>query len=288
MFSELTDLARLRKRWAPKPSLIWLEKALALEGWTRLGSPSALAKCGGQGASPRPSASSRAARSRRASSEPACVDVGVGVAEGGEALRHGEDGEVGGVGVGDLGPGEGGGDAGVGQRADGVGGGGGAVLGVLVVVEKDAVALFLPPLGGGQGRDAAFDGAGEGEGGAADLGEGPLRVDGDVDVDAAGAGGLGKAAEAVLVEHGFDFQGDQADVGEAMPGWGSRSMRSWSGWSRSPVRTGWGWSSMQPRLTIQASAAALSTTTSSAVRPEGKERVTVRTKSGRLSGARFW
>ena len=45
---------------------------------------------------------------------------------------------------------------------------------------------------------------------------------------------------------------------------------------------------MQPRFTIQASPAASSTTISSAVRPEGNASVTVRSQSGRLSGARFW
>ena len=45
---------------------------------------------------------------------------------------------------------------------------------------------------------------------------------------------------------------------------------------------------MQPRLTTQASAAASSTTTSLAVRPDGNFSSTVPMKSGRLSGARFW
>ena len=44
---------------------------------------------------------------------------------------------------------------------------------------------------------------------------------------------------------------------------------------------------MQPRLTIHASPAASSTTTSSAVRPDGNDSVTVRSHGGRLSGARF-
>ena len=126
---------------------------------------------------------------------------------------HGEDGEVGWVGVGDFVPVEWGGDAGVGKRADGVGAGGGAVFGVLVVVEEDAVTFFLPPFGAGEGGSAAFDGACEGEGGAADFGEGPARVDADVDVHAAGAAGLGPAGEAVLFEDGFDFEGYGADVG---------------------------------------------------------------------------
>ena len=45
---------------------------------------------------------------------------------------------------------------------------------------------------------------------------------------------------------------------------------------------------MQPRFTIQARPAASSTTISSAVRPDGNDSVTVRSHSGRLSGARFW
>ena len=72
------------------------------------------------------------------------------------------------------------------------------------------------------------------------------------------------------------------------PGVGSRSTRSSSGWSRSPDRTGCGCSSMQPRLAIQASPAASSTTTSDAVRPDGNDSVTVRSHSGRSDGARFW
>ena len=72
------------------------------------------------------------------------------------------------------------------------------------------------------------------------------------------------------------------------PGTGSRSTRSSSGWSRSSARTGCGLRSMQPRLTTQASPAASSMTTSSAVRPDGKVSVAVRMNSGTFSGARFW
>ncbi len=124
-----------------------------------------------------------------------------------EAGGDSEDGEVGGFAVGDLVPVEGRGDAGIGERADGVGGGGGAVFGVLVVVEEDAVALLFPPFGAGQGGDAAFDGSGEGESGAADFGEGPAGVDADVDVHAAGAAGLGPASEAQFVEERIGLRG---------------------------------------------------------------------------------
>src|SRR3990172_2934880 len=53
----------------------------------------------------------------------------------------------------------------------------------------------------------------------------------------------------------------------SMPGTGSRSTRSSSGWSMSSALTGWGLRSMQPRFTIHAKPAASSTTISSAVRP---------------------
>ena len=55
-----------------------------------------------------------------------------------------------------------------------------------------------------------------------------------------------------------------------MPGTGSRSTRSSSGWSRSSARTGCGCSSRHARFAIHASAAASRGTTSSAVRPDGK------------------
>ena len=148
------------------------------------------------------------------------VHGGVGVAEGGEAGGDGEDGEVGGVAGGDFVPMEGRGDAGIGQGANGVGGAGGAVLGVLVVVEEDAVAFFFPPLGTGEGGDAALDGAGEGDGGAADLGEGPAGRKADVDVHAAGAAGFRPTGEADFGEEGADFEGDGEDVGPGDAGAG--------------------------------------------------------------------
>ncbi len=75
------------------------------------------------------------------------------------------------------------------------------------------MAFFLPPFGAGEGGGAALDGAGECEGGAADFGEAPARVNADVDMHAAGAAGLGPAAEPEFFEEGFYFEGNAPDVG---------------------------------------------------------------------------
>ena len=75
---------------------------------------------------------------------------------------------------------------------------------------------------------------------------------------------------------------------QGTPGPGSRSTRSSSGCSVSSPRMGCGLRSIHPRLTTHTSAAAFETTTSSAVRPDGKESSTVRTYSGTEAGARFW
>ena len=72
--------------------------------------------------------------------------------------------------------------------------------------------------------------------------------------------------------------------GHSMPGTGSRSTRSSSGWSRSSARTGCGFRSMQPRLTTQASPAGSSRTISSAVRPDGKGQLGGPDPVGRVVG----
>ena len=74
-----------------------------------------------------------------------------------------------------------------------------------------------------------------------------------------------------------------------MPGWGSRSIRSWSTLSVSDRLTGQGCQRSVPRLAIQATVAGSVVQTSSAVRPDGNVMVAVCTQSGipRL-GARFW
>src|SRR5690606_28458033 len=85
---------------------------------------------------------------------------------------------------------------------------------VLVVVEEDAVALFLPPLARGDLRRAALDLAGEREGGASDLIERPSRGDADPDVDAARSARLRPADEPHVVEH---LARDLRDVDDLAP-----------------------------------------------------------------------
>src|SRR5580700_3790045 len=134
------------------------------------------------------------------------------IANSREARGHSEDGEAGRVAVRDLTPIEGCGNASVRERADRVGRAGGAILGVLVVVEEDAVPLLFPPLGTGDVRPAAFDGARERHSSAPHFGEGTLGLDADVDVHAAGTAGFGPAVEAQVGKEGFDFKCDRADV----------------------------------------------------------------------------
>ena len=105
-------------------------------------------------------------------------------------------------------------DARVRQRADGVRGRDGAVARVLVVVDEDAVALFLPPPRRRQRGDAALDLAADREGGAAHVRECPLRLDAYVDVDAARAGCLRIAAVAELREDVAHAHRHLAHVGE--------------------------------------------------------------------------
>jgi len=75
---------------------------------------------------------------------------------------------------------------------------------------------------------------------------------------------------------------------QVAPGVGSMSTRSSSGWSRSARRTGCGLKSMLPSETAHTRCAALTGTSSSAVRPDGKLITAVCSHSGRLAGTRFW
>ena len=117
----------------------------------------------------------------------------------------------------------------VGERPHRVGRAGRAVLGVLVVVEEDAVPLLLPPFRRRQRRRASLDLARERQRGAAHLGERPARLDAHVDVHAARAARLGPAAKSQLVEQAFASIATRRTSSHDTPGPGSRSMRSSSG-----------------------------------------------------------
>ena len=117
----------------------------------------ALRKCGGHGASPSPAASSRAASSSSFSSEPGAPRRSPACGSPSAAKRAGIVSTVKSAGSqsGDLVPPERRRHARVGQRAHRVRRARRAVLGVLVVVEEDAVALLLPPLRRGDRRARA-------------------------------------------------------------------------------------------------------------------------------------
>src|SRR5688500_17021158 len=105
------------------------------------------------------------------------IDPGMPVAQLLEARAHAGEREIAGVAAVDLVPCERRRDARVRSRAHRVGGSDGAIFCVLVVVDEDAVALFLPPLAGGELRRPALDLAGERERRAAHLVEGPVLLD---------------------------------------------------------------------------------------------------------------
>ncbi len=183
------------------------------DGCTRAGSPSCLAYCGGQGASPNPADSCCSASSRSGSSDPAASSM---PSEGSPISdvppRHGVDRERVRLGPGNLVPPERRRHARVGGRADRVRGGDGSVLRVLVVVEEDAVALLLPPPTGGEVRGAPFDLSRERERRPSDLGERPTAFEPRVDVDPPRARGLGPPDEAEGLEHLLRHHGDVADL----------------------------------------------------------------------------
>src|SRR5262249_239783 len=77
----------------------------------------------------------------------------------------------------------------------------GAVLGVLVVVEEDAVALLLPPLAGRDFGSAPLDFPREGECRAPHLRERPAGGDARVHVDSPRARGLRPAHEAEVCQY---------------------------------------------------------------------------------------
>ena len=75
---------------------------------------------------------------------------------------------------------------------------------------------------------------------------------------------------------------------KSVPGCGSRSMRSSSGWSTSTRRTGHGWKVIVFCCAHQATVASSVGHTSSAVRPLGKVMCAVSTHGGAPLLMRFW
>ena len=217
-------------------SALRLSTRRALLGATRWGSPRCLAKWGGQGASPRPSASSRSASSSRGPGRGArrrCPRPGhhaVGEASrarwrwsGRRAPRRAPRPTRAGTTPGPrdwpgpsrptprCGPGRSGCSRRRHARPR-------CSFHHAEVAMSGMPALQLPC---------------QGQRGPADLGEAPSGLDGDVHVDAPRPRRLGEPDQAVLLEHGTGLEGHPRTASKGTPGWGSRSIRSSSGWSAS-------------------------------------------------------
>ena len=80
----------------------------------------------------------------------------------------------------------------------------------------------------------------------------------------------------------------RAASAKSVPGCGSRSMRSSSGWSTSWRRLGQGWNVIAPIWAAHATVAISVGHISSAVRPDGKVTVADSTYSGAPLIIRFW
>ena len=234
-------------------------------------------------ASPRPCLSNNS--SRRFERGGTLVDSGVRVADLLEAARHGGEGEVARLRVRDLLPGKRRRHGGGLGRSHRVRRGDGAVLRILVVVDEDAVALFLPPLAARDGRRAAHFAR---ERRAARRTSSKLqrfsmrtytcrpRLP---DVLASPPGQVIKVGEHLcnLADlRPFDA-GHRIEVDAQLVGMlevlGAHRMRVQleAGEVRHPAR-----------------AAASRGTTSSAARPDGKRSSTTSIQAGRACGARFW
>src|ERR1700722_15171222 len=136
----------------------------------------------------------------------------MGITTLGKASRNREHREVGGFAIGNLIPAEGSRAASVGQWGHGIGRAGGPVLWVLVVVEKDSVALLFPPFRARQSRYSAFDSTRQRERCAPYLGECPMWLNSDIHVHSARATRLGPTTESILFKHRLDLESHQADV----------------------------------------------------------------------------
>ena len=126
------------------------------------------------------------------------------IADRPEALRHGREREVGGVCCVHLVPRERRRYARVRGRPHRIGRSDGAVLGVLVVIDEHAVALFLPPLAGGELRGAPLDLARQRQRRPAHFAETPAPLDAHQHVQTAAPRGLGPPGEPEVPQRGAD------------------------------------------------------------------------------------
>src|SRR5207302_11276652 len=90
---------------------------------------------------------------------------------------------------------------------------GGSVLRVLVIVEKNAVTLFLPPFRTGQRGSTALHRARQRDGRAPHLRKTPARLDADIDVNSTTTTGLGPATQSHRHQKTLHFQRDARHVG---------------------------------------------------------------------------
>src|ERR1700722_8208829 len=139
------------------------------------------------------------------------IDLGAGIAPLAQASGNGVQAQLRRLDIGHLVPFQRTGDARVRNSPHRVGRGYGAVAGILVVVDEDPFALLLPPATRRLLGHPPLDLTRERERGAAYLVEAATRVQADEDVNATRAGGLGKAAQTVLLEHFAHPERDLAD-----------------------------------------------------------------------------
>ena len=130
----------------------------------------------------------------------------------GKSSRHRQHREVRRLAVRDLVPAQRCGHTRVRQRTHGVCGARRAVLRVLVVVEKDAAALLLPPLRRRDGRCPTFHLARERQRRSTHLGERPAVLDAHVHVHAARAARLGPPAQTDFFQQSLRLRRDAAHV----------------------------------------------------------------------------
>ena len=143
------------------------------------------------------------------------------VAPGREPARHGGDGQVAGIDVGDLVPLDRARHPPSGLARHRVRRRHGPVARVLVVVDEHPLApLLLPPRRGGDVGETPLELARQGQSRSADVGEAPARLDGDVDVDAARPRRLREPDERVLLEHGARLEGHTSHRVEGNAGLG--------------------------------------------------------------------